>query len=139
MIIQWAHKKTHHIAHSWSRRNCSHHNSDLPSHNKIMRVQLPDSFINLLEVEYILYFWTMMRIKLFVNITKDMFNIIIFVSLKSQGHCAYDYLASETLILQPPEKCLVGLSCISLVNPKPARIRRALGSAESTPCAFISS
>ena len=48
-------------------------------------------------------------------------------------------LARETLILQPPEKCLVGRSCISLVKPRPARIRRAFGSAESTPAAFISS
>ena len=49
------------------------------------------------------------------------------------------YLARDTLILHPPEKFLVGLSCISFVNPKPARIRRALGSAESAFIALNSS
>ncbi len=49
------------------------------------------------------------------------------------------YLASETLILHPPEKCMVGRDCISLVNPRPARIRRARGSAESALMAVNSS
>jgi len=48
-------------------------------------------------------------------------------------------LARDTLIRQPPEKFLVARFCISLENPKPARIRRARGSAESALIAFSSS
>lgn len=47
--------------------------------------------------------------------------------------------ANDTLIRHPPEKLLVGRSCMDLEKPKPARIRRALGSAESAPIAFNSS
>lgn len=47
--------------------------------------------------------------------------------------------ASDTRIRQPPEKLLVGLSCIDLENPRPANILRARGSAESAPIAFNSS
>ena len=48
-------------------------------------------------------------------------------------------LARDTLIRQPPEKFLVARFCISLENPKPAKIRRARGSAESALIAFSSS
>lgn len=48
-------------------------------------------------------------------------------------------LARDTLIRQPPEKFLVARFCISLENPKPAKIRRARGSAESALIAFNSS
>ena len=47
--------------------------------------------------------------------------------------------AKDTRILQPPDKFFVGLSIISFVNPRPARIRRALGSAASAFIAFSSS
>jgi len=49
------------------------------------------------------------------------------------------YLARDTLIRQPPEKRLVGLFCISVVNDRPARILRALGSAAAAPIALSSS
>mmetsp|Transcript_4926 Transcript_4926/g.11747 ORF Transcript_4926/g.11747 Transcript_4926/m.11747 type:complete len:203 (+) Transcript_4926:1213-1821(+) len=41
--------------------------------------------------------------------------------------------ANEILILQPPENILVGLVCISVVNPRPDKIPWALASAESAP------
>ena len=51
----------------------------------------------------------------------------------------YIYLARETLILQPPDKLFVGLSIIPIVNPRPARILLAFGSAASAPIARSSS
>jgi hypothetical protein len=42
-------------------------------------------------------------------------------------------LAKEILIRHPPEKYLVGLTCISAVNPRPNKMRRALDSAEEAP------
>lgn len=48
-------------------------------------------------------------------------------------------LAKETLIRQPPEKFFVALSIISFVKPRPAKMRRALGSAASAPIACSSS
>lgn len=47
--------------------------------------------------------------------------------------------ARDTRIRQPPEKSLVGRSCIALEKPRPAKIRRARGSAESAPSIFNSS
>ena len=41
-------------------------------------------------------------------------------------------------ILQPPEKEVVGCSCIAGVNPRPARMRRTRGSALCTPRMRIS-
>lgn len=49
------------------------------------------------------------------------------------------YLARDTRILHPPEKSLVGRSCISLVNCRPDKIRRARPSAALAPIAFNSS
>jgi hypothetical protein len=48
-------------------------------------------------------------------------------------------LARLTLILQPPENLLVALCCISLLKPRPASRRAALGSAWSAPIARSSS
>ena len=48
-------------------------------------------------------------------------------------------LARLTLILQPPENLLVALCCISLLKPRPASSRAALGSAWSAPIARSSS
>ena len=54
-------------------------------------------------------------------------------------YCMLTYRANETLILQPPEKFFVALSIIGFVKPRPANIRRALGSAASAPMAASSS
>ena len=51
----------------------------------------------------------------------------------------YTHLAKDTLILQPPDRLFVGLSIIPIVNPRPARILLALGSAASAPIALKSS
>lgn len=46
--------------------------------------------------------------------------------------------ASEIRMRQPPENEVVGCSCISDVKPRPARMRRARGSALWTPWIRIS-
>ena len=47
--------------------------------------------------------------------------------------------ASEMRMRQPPEKCFVGESCISIVKPRPERMRRACDSLASERIAAISS
>uniref|UniRef100_A0A915HW08 Uncharacterized protein n=1 Tax=Romanomermis culicivorax TaxID=13658 RepID=A0A915HW08_ROMCU len=68
-------------------------------------------------------------------------NVATFFQNENKGFILATNLTStcDILIRQPPEKCFVARSCISLVNCRPDSILRALDSAESAPMALNSS
>lgn len=60
------------------------------------------------------------QVNIYYHSAQSMF--VIYCSLQLQqylDHFYIHYLASDTLILHPPEKWLTGLCCISVVNPRP--------------------
>lgn len=61
--------------------------------------------------------------------------LIVSSSINKVGS-KYKALANDTHIVLPPEKFLDAPFCITLLNTKPARILRAVGSAESAPIKF---
>ena len=60
-------------------------------------------------------------------------------SSSSKSGCINSARASEMRMRQPPEKCLVGESCMSMVKPRPERMRRAWLSLASARIDAISS